>query len=99
MGGWYWKSVLNRIRIKNAELKMKKCLTIILILAVLQISAQDKTETFQKARKLREESKFTESLAVFQSLLKEDSSNVEYLHNTAYLLCKTLVLQEEDTQR
>lgn len=61
--------------------------------------AQDKTETFEDAKKLREQSKFLESLVLFQALLKNDSSNVEYLHNTAYLLCKTGVLKKEETER
>src|SRR5688572_5009188 len=77
---------------------MKKCWIIILITSVQFASAQDSTQ-YEKARKLREESKFTESLTVFQSLLKNDSSNVEYLHNTAYLLCKTGVLKKEETDR
>jgi tetratricopeptide (TPR) repeat protein len=98
MGGWSGQSVLKlRIRIEKG---MRWYLKLFLIFTALQFAAaQDKTQTFENAKKLREESKFLESLAVFQSLLKNDSSNVEYLHNTAYLLCKTAVLKKEETER
>jgi tetratricopeptide (TPR) repeat protein len=72
---------------------------IILLVSVQFANAQNETETFENAKKLREQSKFLESLAVFQSLLRDDSSNVEYLHNTAYLLCKAGVLKKEETER
>jgi tetratricopeptide (TPR) repeat protein len=77
---------------------MKKWWVIILAVSIQYVSAQDSAQ-YKQARKLREESKFNESLVVFQSLLKDDSSNVEYLHNTAYLLCKTGVLKKEETER
>jgi len=79
---------------------MKKYLSILLLFALFQFAAaQDRAELFENAKKLREESKFAESLALFQSLLKNDSSNVDYLHNTAYLLCKTGILKKDETER
>lgn len=60
---------------------------------------QDKAAMFENARKLREESKFAESLTLFQALLKGDSSNVDYLHNAAYLLCKTGILKKDEAER
>src|SRR5436853_6602419 len=78
---------------------MQKCLFIFLMLISLKVAAQDKSETLENARKLREQSKFPEARALFRTRLKDDSSNVEYLHNTAYLLCKTAVLKKQESER
>lgn len=78
---------------------MQKSLSIFLIFLSGFIAAQDKTGTYEDALKLRNESKFAESLALFQTLLKNDSSNVAYLHNTAYLLCKTAAVKKNEAER
>ena len=62
-------------------------------------SAQDNSELLVKAKQLRADSKFDEALSAFELLLKNDSSNVEYLHNTAYLLCKVGNRKKEDSER
>ncbi|HLG35371.1 MAG TPA: hypothetical protein VI757_10860 [Bacteroidia bacterium] len=61
--------------------------------------AQDKAEQFEKAKQLRADDKFDEALTAFQSLLNNDSSNIEYLHHTAYLLCKMGNRKKEETER
>ena len=78
---------------------MKQGLYIILMLVSFEIIAQEKAPTLEEARKLRSESKFVESLEVFSELLKDDSLNVECLHNTAYLLCKTGVMKKDEGKR
>ncbi len=79
---------------------MKRCLIIFLMLASIQFAVgQDKAAMFDEARRLRNESKFLESLILFQALLKNDSANVDYLYNTAYLLCKTGILKKDEAER
>jgi len=74
---------------QNVEFRMRKIFSIGVVCFVsMSVLAQDKSEQFEKAKQLRANDKFTESLAAFEELLKNDSANVEYLHNTAYLLCK-----------
>jgi tetratricopeptide (TPR) repeat protein len=70
-----------------------------LFLSASLVIAQDNSDQLNKARQLRADGKFDESLDVFQSLLKNDSNNVEYLHNTAYLLCKMGNRKKEETER
>ncbi len=86
---------------KTSGTKFRWCFQIIfLILASIQFATgQDNASMFDEARKLREESKFTESLILFQELLKNDSANIDYLHNTAYLLCKTGILKKNEAER
>lgn len=76
---------------------------LILLVAVIFISVclngQDKTTEFEKAKQLRAEDKFDEALVAFQLLLKKDSSNVEYLHHTAYLVCKMGNRKKDETER
>jgi hypothetical protein len=80
------------LKIKNAELRMKIsrwAITFFIVACGQFAGAQDTTSMYDEALKLRGESKFPESLVLFQALLKNDSFNVDYLQNTAYLLCKT----------
>lgn len=78
---------------------MKKGAFIFLMFVSAQLFAQDNTEMLENARKLREDSKFGQSLTLFRQLLQNDSSNVEYLYNTAFLLCKTGVMKKEESER
>ncbi|MBK5284971.1 MAG: hypothetical protein JJE25_06180, partial [Bacteroidia bacterium] len=73
--------------------------TLILILMISVSNAQINSEQFNKAKQLRADGKFDESLQIFQTLLQHDSTNVEYLHNTAYLLCKKGNRIKEETGR
>ena len=79
---------------------MKK---ILLVLSAYIISAfafaQDNSGQLVKARQLRADGKFDESLEIFQMLLANDSSNVEYLHNTAYLSCKMGNRKKDEAER
>nr|MBK9652917.1 hypothetical protein [Bacteroidota bacterium] len=45
-------------------------------------------ELYQKALAFKNESKFELALPIFQQLLKSDSGNVDYLHNTSFLYSK-----------
>lgn len=53
--------------------------------AVAQDSANDK---YVLAYKLKKESKFSDSFAIFTGLLKSDSTNEDYLYNTSFLYTK-----------
>ena len=70
-----------------------------LILFAFSLFAQDKSQQFSNAKQLRADEKFDEALTAFQELLKTDSSNVDYLHNTAYLLCKMGNRKEVEKER
>ncbi len=56
-------------------------------LAVINVSAQ-LTDKYVLALKHKNQSQFEQSLAIFKELLKSDSANAEYLHNTSYLYSK-----------
>lgn len=49
---------------------------------------QSNNDLFNKALQLKTTAKFYESFAIFKQLLRSDSSNVEFLHNTSYLYSK-----------
>lgn len=63
------------------------------------VFSQTPDEQFRKAVKLKNESRFEESLAVFQQLLKNDSSRAEYLYNTSFLYSKLGNRQKEESVR
>ncbi|HRH67122.1 MAG TPA: tetratricopeptide repeat protein [Bacteroidia bacterium] len=69
-----------------------KILSLIIFLFLQSIHihsvAQPTAVKFQEALALKEQSKWEESLAIFEALLKNDSANVDYLTNTCYLTCK-----------
>ena len=54
---------------------------------------------YEKGMKAREEYKYYEGLALFQLLLKTDSSNVNYLAQTSYFLARVGQLQPTTDQR
>ena len=58
-----------------------------IVLQAINASAQ-LTDKYVLALKLKNQLQFEQSLQIFKELLKEDSSNVEYLHNTSYLYSK-----------
>ena len=74
-------------------------LPIFFLFILIQFShAQSKEELYIKGLKLKSEYSNREALPIFQSLLKSDSGNVNYLHNTSYMYSKvgnTLNTQEE----
>ena len=63
------------------------------------VYAQDKSEQFEKAKQLRADEKYDDAFIIFKSLLKNDSANVEYLHNSAYLFCKTGNRLKDENER
>jgi len=52
------------------------------------VLAQTNDEQYAKAHKLKQEYKYKEALPVFQSLLKADSNNVNYLQDASYIYTK-----------
>ena len=50
--------------------------------------AQSEDAQYKSALQYKNESRFEESLSVFQQLLKADSGKVEYLYNTSFLYSK-----------
>ncbi len=57
-------------------------------LVFVNVNAQEASEIYQKAHKLRLEYKYKEALPLFQQLLKLDSTNVNYLTDASYLYSK-----------
>ena len=79
---------------------MRKLLLLVVVIFISGYSyCQDKASDFEKAKQLRADDKFEEALSAFKSLLKNDSANVEYLHHTAYLLCKMGNRKKDETER
>jgi len=67
---------------------MKNCLLFFLLLIFTPaLHAQD-AELYHSALLLKSESKLEESLSIFRQLLKKDSSSVDYLWNTCFILCR-----------
>src|SRR5438445_2567295 len=68
---------------------MKKLFfTVLAIITSLSLSAQTNDEQYAKAYKLKLEYKYKEAFPLFQSLLKADSNNVNYLQCASYLYSK-----------
>jgi tetratricopeptide (TPR) repeat protein len=67
-----------------------KKITIILTSVAFCLSAlgQDNADLLKKGLELRKTGKSNEALVIFQSLLKQDSSNINYLQYTSYLIAK-----------
>lgn len=63
------------------------------------VFAQQAESQYRQALKLKNESKFEESLAIFQQLLKADSSRIEYVYNTSFLYSKLGNRQKEESVR
>lgn len=63
------------------------------------VFAQQAEVQFRQAVKLKNESRFEESLAIFQQLLKTDSSKIEYVYNTSFLYSKLGNRQQEESAR
>jgi len=77
---------------------MKKIIYVFIFIST-SIFAQQQEEQFAQAVKLKNDSKFEESLAVFQQLLKADSTRVEYLYNASFLYSKLGNRQKEEATR
>ncbi|MCX6276151.1 MAG: hypothetical protein NTV09_13190 [Bacteroidetes bacterium] len=63
------------------------------------VFAQQAEVQFRQAVKLKNESRFEESLVIFQQLLKADSSKIEYVYNTSFLYSKLGNRQHEESAR
>ncbi len=77
---------------------MKKIIFYFLIICCDVFALQTEVP-FQKALRLKNESRFEESLTIFQQLLKADSAKVEYLYNTSFLYSKLGNRQKEESVR
>jgi tetratricopeptide (TPR) repeat protein len=62
--------------------------TVLLFLICLGMAAQTNNEEYSKALKLKTEYKYKEAFPMFQSLLKSDSNNVNYLQYGSYCYAK-----------
>ena len=63
------------------------------------LAAQQPDEQYRLAVKLKNESRFEESLAIFQQLMKADSGKIEYLYNGSFLYSKLGNRQKEESAR
>ena len=77
---------------------MKKLIFAFLIVTS-GVFAQQAEVQFRQAVKLKNESRFEESLVIFQQLLKADSSRIEYVYNTSFLYSKLGNRQQEESAR
>lgn len=78
--------------------RMKKIIIVFLIISC-DVFAQQQDEQFRQAVKLKNESRFEESLAIFQQLLKADSGRTEFLYNTSFLYSKLGNRQKDESDR
>ncbi len=68
---------------------MKKLfIAVCTVIASIAVVAQTNDEQYDKAYKLKIEFKYKEALPLFQSLLKSDSNNVNYLAHASYIYSK-----------
>lgn len=63
------------------------------------VSLAQQNELYLKALSLKNESKFDEAMPIFQQLLKGDSSNIDYLHNTSFHYSKLGYRQKTEEER
>jgi tetratricopeptide (TPR) repeat protein len=77
---------------------VKKILIVLLVVSCHAV-AQSQEDLYKQAVKLKDASRFEESLAVFQQLLKADSTRIEYLYNTSFLFSKLGNRQKEEEKR
>lgn len=77
---------------------MKSIHFLFLFLAV-NVFAQSQDDLYKQAVKLRNESRYEESLAIFQQLLKADSTRFEYLSGASYLYSKLGNRQKQEKDR
>jgi len=77
---------------------VKKLILLFVFLAV-HVKSQSNSEQYSKALGLKKEHRFAEALAVFKQLLKTDSNQVDYLTNTAFLLCKVGNREKQENNR
>ena len=76
-----------------------KALAYIFLFFVSGAVAQTKDDQYKQATKLRNEGRYDEALAVFQQLLKSDSSKFEYLTHTSWLYSKLGNKQKSEQTR
>lgn len=72
------------------------------ILLTASVAAQEparEEQLFRYAQKLQQEEKLSDALTIYKNLLKNDSSNIEYLWRTSYIYSKLGVLQPTETSR
>jgi tetratricopeptide (TPR) repeat protein len=78
---------------------MRKILFALLFVCAIPVFSQNYSVLYDKAMKLKSEYKYVESLAMFQLLLKSDSSNVDYLANGSTMYTKAGNLQPDEKKR
>ncbi len=59
-----------------------------MLLLASSIEAQDNNELLAKGMQYKKELNYKEGIAVFQRLLKSDSSNAQYLQNASFFYCR-----------
>lgn len=75
------------------------CLLLFFLILNVSRAAANNEALYRQAVKLQQETRWSEALPIFKSLLKSDSSNVEYLWRTAYLYAQLGAKQAEESQR
>lgn len=80
-------------------LRYRPACLLFLILYSFTVQGQSREATYKSALELKSQNKWEESLSLFQELLRSDSSNVDYLTNSAYLLCKSGNRQSDENKR
>src|ERR1041385_5291787 len=81
---------------------VKKIFLIVFAAAISTFaSAQLNDQLYKQAIQLKNNYKLSESLLIFQMLLKSDSNKVEYLYNASFLYSRlgNLFKHEADTQK
>lgn len=76
-----------------------KYLSLFIISIIGSALLGQQNEQYQKALAFKNESKFELALPIFQQLLKSDSGNVDYLHNTSFLYSKLGFRQKTEAEQ
>lgn len=79
-------------------MKIKWSSLIIIILFSTKCFPQS-DELYKKALQLNHETRYKESFVIFQQLLKSDSNNVDYLHQTSFLFTKLGFSNSTDAEK
>ena len=69
-----------------------------ILLVAFSTQAQDNNELLAKGMQYKKDLNYKEGLAVFQRLLKSDSSNAQYLQNASFFYCRYGKFMPENQQ-
>jgi tetratricopeptide (TPR) repeat protein len=84
----------------NKNIKLFKLLALLLFATAANAQEATKEEQlFKYAQKLQQEEKLNDALTIYKNLLKNDSSNIEYLWRTSFIYSKIGVDQPTETAR